>query len=148
MNLNLTTATRYGLNVLALLGASVALKFGASIFIPVTISALLAAVLWQPANWFHQKVKLPWFFACITAITLLIVLGCVIFFGLASSIPALIEDLKLSDTDRQKELYGKIRMMVIRVSPYPIDDGTLPAEAEKSTFYQQIKNTLEGPQVT
>jgi AI-2 transport protein TqsA len=148
MNLNLTTATRYGLNVLALLGASVALKLGASIFIPVTISALLAAVLWQPASWFHQKVKLPWFFACLLAITLLVVLGCVIFFGLASSIPALIEDLKLSDTNRQKELYGKIRMMVIRVSPYPIDDGALPADAEKSGFFQQIKSAFEGPRVT
>jgi predicted PurR-regulated permease PerM len=148
MNLNLTSATRYGLNVLALLGASIALKLGASIFIPVTISALLAAVLWQPANWFHQKVKLPWFFACLLAITLLVVLGCVIFFGLASSIPALIEDLKLSDTARQKELYGKIRMMVIRVSPYPIDDGALPADAEKSGFYQQIKSAFEGPRVT
>jgi predicted PurR-regulated permease PerM len=148
MNLNLTTATRYGLNVLALLGASIALKLGASIFIPVTISALLAAVLWQPANWFHQKVKLPWFFACLLAITLLVVLGCVIFFGFASSIPQLIEDLKLSDADRQKELYGKIRMMVIRVSPYPIDDGTLPVDAEKSGFFQQIKNTFEGPRVT
>ena len=148
MNLNLTTATRYGLNVLALLGASIALKLGASIFIPVTISALLAAVLWQPANWFHQRIKLPWFFACLAAITLLIVLGCIIFFGFASSIPQLIEDLKLSDTDRQKELYGKIRMMVIRVSPYPIDDGALPVEAEKSGFYQQIKNTFEGSRVT
>jgi predicted PurR-regulated permease PerM len=38
--------------------------------------------------------------------------------------------------------------MVLRVSPYPIDDGALPAEAEKSGFYQQIKNTFEGTRVT
>jgi predicted PurR-regulated permease PerM len=148
MNLNLTTATRYGLNILALLGASVALKLGASIFIPVTISALLAAVLWQPANWFHQKVKLPWFFSCFASLSLLIVLGVIIFFGLVTSLPGLIEDLKLGDYDRQKELYGKIRLMAMRVSPYPIDEGALPAEAEKSDFFQQIRKTFEGGRVT
>ena len=40
MNLNLTAATRIGLNVLALLGVAVALYLGQSIFIPATISAL------------------------------------------------------------------------------------------------------------
>src|SRR5262245_65615689 len=104
MNLNLTTATRYGLNILALLGASVALKLGASIFIPVTISALLAAVLWQPSNWFHQKVKLPKFFACVASLTMLIALGLIIFFGLVASISPLIVYLYLCVYARRRQL--------------------------------------------
>jgi predicted PurR-regulated permease PerM len=148
MNLNLTTATRYGLNVLALLGASVALKLGASIFIPVTISALLAAVLWPAATWMHRRLRLPWFFACFGCVLLLIAFGLATFAGLAASIPQLIEDLKLSDTDRQKELYGKIRTMAIRISPFAINENALPVDAEKSGFYQQIKNAAEGSRVT
>ncbi|HEY2786590.1 MAG TPA: AI-2E family transporter, partial [Fimbriiglobus sp.] len=148
MNLNLTTATRYGLNVLALLGASIALKLGASIFIPVTISALLAAVLWPAASWMHERIKVPWFFSCLACVLLLVAFGLATFTGLAASIPQLIEDLKLSDSDRQKELYGKIRVMVIRISPFAIDDGALPVDAEKSGFFQQIKNTAEGNRVT
>lgn len=148
MNLNLTTATRHGLNVLALLGASIALKLGASIFIPVTIAALLAAVLWPFANWVHQRLRVPWFFACLAAITLLVLLGAIIFFGLVTSIPSLIEDLKLSDYGRQKELYGKIRVMILRISPFAIDENALPAEAEESGFFKQIRNTFEGSRVT
>ena len=49
MNLNLTTATRYGLNVLALLGLAVALYLGRSIFVPLTIAILLAAMLYPSA---------------------------------------------------------------------------------------------------
>ena len=51
MNLNLTPATRYGLNILGLVGVTVAMTFGASIFLPVTIAALLAACLWPAAVW-------------------------------------------------------------------------------------------------
>ena len=47
MNVYLTLATRYGLNILGLLGGSVALYLGSSIFIPLVISVLLAAML-QP----------------------------------------------------------------------------------------------------
>ena len=63
MNLNLSAATRIGLNVLALLGAAVALYLGQSIFIPVTISALLAVILWPAASWLHRRLKFPWFLA-------------------------------------------------------------------------------------
>ena len=42
MNLNITSATRIGLNVLALLGATLALYLGHSIFIPLVFAALLA----------------------------------------------------------------------------------------------------------
>ena len=68
MNLNLTTATRYGLNVLALLGTSVALYLGSSIFIPVTISVLLATILYPAASWFHSRLRFPWFLACLVSI--------------------------------------------------------------------------------
>ena len=46
MNLNLTLATRVGLNLCAIFGISAALYMGGSIFIPVVFSVLLASVLY------------------------------------------------------------------------------------------------------
>ena len=70
--MNLTTATRYGLNVLALLGASIALHLGKPIFVPLTIAAVLAAILWQPAEYLKARFRMNWFFACVTAIGTLV----------------------------------------------------------------------------
>src|SRR2546429_566964 len=66
MNLNLTIATRIGLNLVALLGVAVLLYLGASVFIPVTIAVLLASVLYPGAKFLNDKLYIPWFFACLT----------------------------------------------------------------------------------
>jgi|688.fasta_scaffold271406_1 AI-2 transport protein TqsA len=147
MNLNLTPATRYGLNILGLVAVTVALYFGASVFLPVTISTLLAACLWQPAEWIHKSFRLPWFTSCVLVILLVVVFSMAIFVSLATSVPQLVEEFKPQDYERQKELYAKIRTMTIRMSPFPIHDSNLPEEAEKSTLFQQIKETLGGQRI-
>src|SRR4051812_43047432 len=50
MNLNLTTATRIGLNVLALVAVCIVLYLGSKIFIPTTIAILLAGIVRKTAN--------------------------------------------------------------------------------------------------
>src|SRR5262249_17797926 len=110
MNLNLTSATRIGLNVLALLGVAVALYLGQSIFIPVTISALLAVILWPAASWLHRKLKFPWSVACVTVIVLLILLNLLVFAGFALAVPQIMQELpNPRDADELKGLYGKAR---------------------------------------
>src|SRR5262249_57537674 len=94
MNLNLTSATRIGLNVLALLGVAVALYLGQTIFIPVTISALLAVILWPAARWLHRKLKFPWSMACVTVIVLLILLNLLVFARFALPVPQLMHHLR------------------------------------------------------
>jgi AI-2 transport protein TqsA len=148
MNLNLTPATRYGLNILGLVAVTVALYFGASIFLPVTIAALLAACLWQPARWIHARMRLPWLLSCSLVIFLVVVLGMSVFLSLATSVPQLIEDFKPQDYERQRELYGKIRLLTLRASPIPINEQSLPEDAEKSNLFQQIKATLDGQRLT
>ena len=144
MNLNLTPATRYGLNILGLVGVTVALSFGASIFLPVTISALLAACLWPAAVWLQKSVRLPWLICCVSVIVFMCLIFSAVFLGLATSVPQLVEDLKPQDYERQKELYGKLRKITLRASPFPIDEKTIPEDAERSGVFQQIKATLDG----
>jgi AI-2 transport protein TqsA len=148
MNLNLTPATRYGLNTLGLVAVTVALYFGASIFLPVTIAALVAACLWQPARWIHERLHLPWFVSCTTMIFLLVTFSLAVFLSLATSVPQLIEDLKPQDYEHQRELYSKIRLLTIRMSPFPINERNLPEEANESNVFQQIKASLDGQRFT
>lgn len=148
MNLNLTPATRYGLNILGLVGITVALTFGASIFLPVTIAALIAACLWPATQWLHRRARLPWFVCCIAVILITVLVGAGLFIGLATSVPQLVEDLKPQDYERQRELYAKIRKVTLSTSPFSIDDRTLPEDPERSYVFQQIKAALDGQRMT
>jgi AI-2 transport protein TqsA len=148
MNLNLTPATRYGLNILGLVGITVAMTFGASIFLPVTIAALLAACLWPAAQWLHQRLRLPWFVCCVSVILIMCLLFASVFLGFATAVPQLVEDLKPQDYKRQVEIYDKLRTLTLRASPFPIDERTIPVDAEQSGVFQQIKATLDGQRFT
>ncbi len=148
MNLNLTTATRYGLNILALLGGSVALYLGRSIFIPLIISALLASILWPWAKFLNRRIGMPWFISCFAAIGVLVVLHLAVFTLVALAIPQMIADLPApNDQAKQKEMYAKIRSGLQSASPLPIND-TFPQDPDQSGFYQQIRKYLTGDYIT
>ncbi len=148
MNLNLTTATRYGLNILALLGGSIALYLGRSIFIPLIISALLASILWPWAKFLNRRIGMPWFFSCFTAIGVLVVLHLAVFALVALAIPQMISDLPApNDEVKQKEMYAKLRTSLQSVSFLPIND-TFPKNPDESGFFQQIRKYLTGDYIT
>ena len=148
MNLNLTTATRYGLNILALLGGSIALYLGRSIFIPVIISALLASILWPWARYLNRRIGLPWFFSCLAAIGVLVVLHLAVFALVALAIPQMISDLPApNDEAKQKEMYIKLRSSLQDASPLPIND-TFPKDPDQSGLYQQVRKYLTGDYIT
>ncbi|HEX3151303.1 MAG TPA: AI-2E family transporter [Gemmataceae bacterium] len=148
MLLNLSSATRIGLNVLALLGASVALYLGQSIFIPVTISALLAVILWPAASWLHRKLKFPWFLACLTVILGLIVVNVGVFVGFALAVPSIMQELpNPRDPQELKEIYKKARESLEPVAPKSID-RVLPKDEESSNVYNYTRQLLDGRYVT
>ena len=148
MNLNLTTATRYGLNILALLGGSIALYLGRSIFIPLIISALLASILWPWAKFLHRRVGMPWFFSCFSAIGVLVVLHLAVFTLVALAIPQMISDLPApNDEAKQKEMYAKLRTGLQNASPLPLSD-TFPKDPDDSGFFQQVRKYLTGDYIT
>ena len=93
MNLNLTTATRIGLNILALLAGIVALRLGESIFVPLVIALLLATILWPSANRLNTFYRLPWPVACIGAVLVLVVLNLIVMGGFVLAVPRLLQDL-------------------------------------------------------
>ncbi len=136
MNLNMTTATRYGLNVLALLGLSVAFYLGSSIFIPLTISALLATILYPAARRLNQHLRLPWFFACLTSVLILVAVNLAVVAALAASIPQLFNKLP-ADRDGWNKRYTDTAKKLADVSPFPIDE-ILPPDPDKSSFYLSV----------
>lgn len=139
MNLNLTTATRYGLNVLALLGVAVSLWLGRSIFIPLTIAVLLAAILYPAARTLHNRLLLPWFLSCLSIILGLVAVILVIFFSFAASIPKLLEDLpKPNDVASQRKFYERVASQVKRAIPFDASE-VLPDNPDQSAFFQYVR---------
>jgi AI-2 transport protein TqsA len=148
MNLNLTTATRIGLNVLALLGISGALYLGQTIFIPVTISALLAVILWPAASWLYRNLKLPWFLSCLTVIFGLILINIGVFVGFALAIPQIMQELpNPRDTNELKEVYKKARITLSSVAPGSVDH-ILPPDPDNSNVYNYTRQLFEGRYIT
>ena len=148
MNLNLSAATRIGLNVLALLGAAVALYLGQSIFIPVTISALLAVILWPAASWLHRRLKFPWFLACLTVILGLIVVNLGVFVGFAFAVPSIMQELpNPRDPEKLREIYGNARASFASVAPKSVDQ-VFPPNPDDSNVYNYTRQLLDGRYIT
>lgn len=140
MNLNLTAFTRYGLNALGLLGVSVALYFGSSIFIPLTMSGLLAALLYPLACWLHAKIKIPWFFACFSSIMILILMAGVVFTIAAVSIPQFINRLPTEEggPNGWERKYEDMALNLHEFLPKGFNN-VMPLKASESNIYKSIK---------
>ena len=124
MNLNLTLATRVGLNLCAIFGISAALYMGGSIFIPVVFSVLLASVLYPFAKFMHERMALPWFFACLTALLGLVVLHLVVIGAFAWAIPQTIKGLPQTEAEWAVQ-YNKVQSNMSLMFPIRDDDPVL-----------------------
>src|SRR5687768_13077782 len=93
MNLNLTTATRIGLNLSAMLGIAALLTLGGNIFIPLILAVLMASILYPGARFLHDRIRMPWFFACLVVLLTSVALFLVVFVAFAIAIPRTIEGL-------------------------------------------------------
>jgi len=149
MNLNLTSATRIGLNVLALLGVAVALYLGQSVFIPVTISALLAVILWPAASWLHRKLAFPWFLSCFSVILGLVLVNVAVFAGFAFAVPQIVQELpNPREPDELKKVYKKTRETFESVAPSESVGRILPRDPDSSNVYNYTRQLLDGRYVT
>lgn len=137
MNVYLTLATRYGLNILGLLGVSVALYLGSSIFIPLTIAGLLAAILHPAALWLHQRLYFPWFFSCLAVILGLVVINLLLMFAVGASIPQIVDRIPSND-EQWRQKYEQAARQIRDVSPFPTEDA-LPLSAANSPFFESVK---------
>jgi predicted PurR-regulated permease PerM len=147
----LTPATRWGLNLLGLLGAVVALRLGETIFIPTVIAVLLAAMLWPFTTWLNQRLHLPWGIACLLSVGFLVLLNVMITLGFALAATKFLQGLPNPNNPdseaRQEQLYSKFRDQLERVSPMPLDKSYFPEKPRDSRIYHYIGQTLSGPYV-
>src|SRR6266702_3151572 len=116
---NVSSATRWGLNSVVLLSVALALYLGQTIFIPTVISLLLAAMLWPTATWMHQagvplpwlalrrqvpwlrptiaRAHVPWTMACLTVVTGFVLLVALLIFAFGFGVSKLVIDLANDD---------------------------------------------------
>jgi predicted PurR-regulated permease PerM len=147
MNLNLTTASRLGLNLLALLGVAAALYLGESIFVPLTIAVLLSSILWPMVEWMHRR-GIPWGMASMMSVIMFVIGFLIITFGFTLAIPRVIEGVpRPNDDEAQKQFYKDFRSQIALVSPVSIEHA-LPENPENSGLFQQIQKTLKGEYLT
>jgi AI-2 transport protein TqsA len=167
MNLNLSTATRWGLNLIIILAMIGALYLGRTIFIPTVIALLLAAMLWPGATYLHEqgvpfpffarrlrfpwlgphvyRIKVSWNVACLFLVGVLmtIALGITLGFGLA--IPRMIQSLP-NDEKKIQDVYDRFRLRLERISPVPLDSTYFPKDANDSKLVQNIRYALDPRQ--
>src|SRR5262245_17715344 len=142
MQLNLTTATRIGLNTLGALGVAVMLRLGESIFIPLTFAVLLAAILWPVAEWFNRR-RVPWHVSSMLAVSLLIVLFLVVTMGLVLALPRRVAGLpNLQHSEAASDESSKFRQKVARLSPASVDQ-VLPEDPEESQLLKTVEAALK-----
>lgn len=140
MNLNLTIATRWGLNCLGLLGFALALYLGSSIFIPLTISALLATILYPGAKWLNRRLRLPWFICCLSTILLLLAMSGAVFSAISMSVASLIYQLP-QDESAWRSQYDRTVTRLRHDMPF-ITKETLPLYTENENYFKAVRNTL------
>jgi predicted PurR-regulated permease PerM len=148
MNLNLTTVTRYGLNVLAALGASIALFLGQSVFIPLTIAGLLAAILYPAVMWFHTRLRFPWFFSCISVLSMAVLVVLLVIALIVLSVPQMLNDLpKPNDPASLERTYERLHSQFDKSLPVNIE-AVFPKDPNNSGVFLEIKKFLLSDQFT
>lgn len=145
INVNVSTATRWGLNAVILLAIVLALYIGREIFVPTVIALLLAAMLWPLASWMHHagiplvrprrragfpwvtparaRWRLGWGLATIAVVTLLvgIILATTVSFGLGLSKIF----IDMGNRDKQEQAYVQIRSKLVQLG-VETDEEYLP----------------------
>jgi predicted PurR-regulated permease PerM len=146
MNLNLTTATRIGLNLSAMLGIAALLRLGASIFIPLILSVLMASILFPSARFMNQRLRVPWFFACLSVLLTTVAMFILVFVAFAIAIPRTIEGLPKTE-EAWKVQYKRIQGNLRQVIPYKLDHA-LPEDPDQSKVFGVAKEAFSENNVS
>jgi predicted PurR-regulated permease PerM len=143
---SVSNATRWGLNLLGLLGAIIALHLGESIIIPTIIALLLAAMLWPSVRWMHERLFFTWNFSCALAVGGLVILNIFVTLCLVIAVPKVLQDMPdMRDPDSQQRVYGLFRE---RLGTFmTLDETYFPPKAENSRVFQYVNETLQGPYI-
>jgi predicted PurR-regulated permease PerM len=160
--LNLTGATRWGLNAVLLLGLVLALYLGRTILIPMVIALLLAALLWPAARRMNDGVPLPWLrrrpafpwvrprlvrwrvpwaLACTLLVALLVAVILLVPLCTGMAIAQMLKEVPRDD-EHQQVMYEHFRQRVAEISPATAGQY-LPEQAQDFRLFQAIRNLLD-----
>jgi predicted PurR-regulated permease PerM len=143
-NLNLSSTTRWGVNILLLFAGVLALNLAQSVIIPLLIALILAAVLGPAAAWLHTNLKIRWSLACLTVIFALLLFNVMMIMIFFFSTSRLIQQLP-SPTNNQQiiQLYLKLRAKIEAVSPVALDEQIFPPDPQDANEVPVIKYITE-----
>lgn len=141
-----STATRMSIGLLVLLAGVVLLRLGEALLIPTVIAVLLAAMLWPPAGWLHQRLRVPWSLACFSVIGVLVLMNLLVTVGFALAFTRFVQELpNPRDEEAQKQFYRAFRDRIDQhFGPLSDTNYYLPAEPGSSTVFQYIQKTIES----
>jgi AI-2 transport protein TqsA len=150
MNPTMTIATRVGLSIGAALGASTALYLGRSIFIPLVVAILLAALLWPLATVLHKRLKFSWTFSVFASISGLILLNTIVFAAFAVTVPRVLQQIpQPNDYEGQARIYTAIREKLTLIVPDNARfEKVLPKLPENSSVFEYVRQFLKGEYIT
>jgi len=149
MNLNLSKATRIGLNLVAVLGAAALLYLGSSVFVPLVFAGLLSSILWPAAMWLNSKLRFPWYLACLSVILGLVLVSVSLVVSCSVAVPQMVQSLaKINDPDKQQATYTRFRSFIQSLAPLPIGSEILPEQASDSKFFVSVVDALNQQNVT
>jgi predicted PurR-regulated permease PerM len=161
INLNVSAATRWGLNALILLGVSIALYLGRSVFIPLFLSVLLSAMLWPLVQWLNKsglplpglrpqgsypwlapclwRLRFPWGLASIASVGVMVVVVLLVATGFTLSVSKFVLDI--GSPGKQEALYLRFRQKVVDMSPVAIQENDVyfNADPKNSEIYKSIQ---------
>jgi predicted PurR-regulated permease PerM len=165
INLNVSTATRWGLNALILLSVVVALYLGRAIFIPAIMAVLLAAMLWPIVAWLNQcgiplpgfvrrigfpwvrpslwRLKTPWGLACLGTVGGLVLCILLLTAGFGVSVSKFVLDI--GSQDKQRDMYVQFRAKAQSMWPAPIpeNDRYFNADPDHSEILTAIRSFFD-----
>ncbi len=161
---NTSTATRWGINGVILLGMIVALYLGRSIFIPMVMSLLLAAMLFPMVAWLNNpgvpilglrlRSRFPFVVPCVLHLRIgwgLASLGVVIGFvafsllvvaGLGVAASKFVIDM--GSPSKQEDVYRQFRDKLQRLSPVSLDSTYFNEDPQKSEVFQKLRSYLNA----
>src|SRR5262249_53974542 len=115
---DISLATRWGLNILALLAGIVALRLAQSILIPIIIAILLTALLWPAVRWMNRTLRFSWVFFCGVVVTAWLVLIVFVPWGFFRTVPNLMQVLPvLRGGEEQIPASGVFRERITSFAP-------------------------------
>jgi AI-2 transport protein TqsA len=136
-------ATRLGINVGLLLAGVVALRLGQSVFIPILIAMLLAAVLGPGAAWLHRTLRFPWPMASLTVVIGLVLVNLLLILIFTVAATRMVQQLPSTDQEIF-QFYHKFRTNLEKAWPWSLDRELFPenpVNLEQIRAYQYVTDT-------